>query len=207
MTAFPYTREWVGEGEDFDSSFVWAVYHNANENKAAVTLEGGTYIYSNVVAGDVEALVKADSVGSYYNTTFKPAFGPSTGPLTWYDFDEYPVEIEGDKAEATKEFSLGADGTGVSAHINGDGSVTGTVEDESTTEYSLAPIAEKVEEVTNGRGFTVRVHFTLAGVEGNKFKFDTVNATTVDEAIAELNEYIKRVGLKGSVTKVVFKFE
>ena len=93
MTDFEFTRVYES-GDDYkDSSYVQAVYHNENEDFVVVDLDGTYYQYNNVPADEVADLVSASSVGSYFNTDFKPAYGPSVELGEWFEVNEYAVPV------------------------------------------------------------------------------------------------------------------
>jgi hypothetical protein len=78
------------------STLVEGVYLNENNNQAAVDLDDSIYVYDNVTATDVDRLIGATSVGSYYANTFKREFGPSEYIGIWSDIDfkEEPLRLK-----------------------------------------------------------------------------------------------------------------
>lgn len=100
MTSFKYTDEY-----SVDSTVIDEVYYNANANTAVLDVSDYLYEYSNVSEKNIKALVDADSVGAYYNTTFKPVHGPGVLLGFWskVDYQRVPLVTQ---PETTKEFSL-----------------------------------------------------------------------------------------------------
>jgi hypothetical protein len=201
--------------DELDSSFVEAVYYNADTKDAVVVLDSNNgytgseaYRYTSVPPQAVEDLVNAFSVGSYYNTNFKTVYGPAghLGKFYPQDFvkaDDNVTEVDFG-SDATKEYSLGPvfDPT-VSGAPLADAST------EPTKEFPLTLVEDEADE-DDEEVFVAKttVHYVLNERKG-KFVCED-DTTDVQDALDEFGEVITRLGLKSSEvkpTKVVFKFE
>ena len=197
MVDFYYTKHF-----GVSSSLVDDVYYNENENFVVIDLDDAMYKYDGVTSEDVTALVKgADydgSVGKQYNFVFKTKHGPGEYLGQWDDVD-YDLT-----APIAKTGGVPKDLTNATT-ISGQ-TVTGTLSSvPATKEFSLkTPPALKVV-TSEDDSVSIRVHFRLDGSD-EKYKYDA-DATTVDEAVEELNKYVSRLKARGVVTKVVVKFE
>jgi hypothetical protein len=195
---FTYTHEY----EVDNSSLIEAVYYNANDRSAVVDVNDQWYRYTGVDQEDVERLVNGEdengSVGAHYNRHFKTKFGPGEHLGSWFDFTEVKedvVTVPSFVANPNKE-------------SYGDGQPL-FVSDE-TKEYSLAelpsPSRAGVEQTGESQDYTSSVIFTLGDNDVNEYTFEA-NSWNAEEAVQELHEYIKRLGMTGRVRRVVVKFE
>lgn len=185
------------------STLIDGVYFNENDNTVVLDVDDTLYRYSNVSHADVAELVKADSVGAYYNQTFKPTFGPAEKVGYYTDVHYHSVPVKKNSPGTPKGLTEDATNT-VNAYVFTTPS-TATASSAPTKEFSLNSEPTGVETVTTDDSVRVRVHFTLNGSE-DTYKYDAT-ATDVNDAIEELHEYVKRVNARGKVTKVVVRFE
>jgi len=227
---FTYTQHY-----GVNSSWVDDVYYNANERYAVIDLDDNMYRYDNVSKDDVEALVKAPSVGAYYNTQFKHAFGPGTYLGNWNSVDYDVVEEVkdtinvGNSTGPTLTVQAGqiylAGGQPVANDFNtppvtkefslkanpnkeryGDGEPM-YVQADSTKEYSLKTPEPEVKLESNDFNDTTvsTVYFTLDDYD-KVYEYRS-DKLSVEGAIEEVNAYVSRLGGRGKVVKVVFEFE
>jgi hypothetical protein len=189
---------------DVVSSVIEGVYFNENDNTVVLDVNDTLYKYDNVGGLDVGALAVADSVGAYYNQTFKKKFGPAEQLGDYDEFDFVQVAVDKETATAgvakdltdnTKEYSLSLPDP--EPVVLDDPSVT--------KEFSLSfdEIAPEVPAPLEGVK-KITVHFTLDGYD-RVYKY-VANALTVEDSIEQLHHYVSALGARGKVKKVVVKF-
>lgn len=59
------------------SSFVRSVDYDPATRRATIHLAGGSYTAHNVPQADIDALIKAPSVGTHFNKIFNPKHRPA----------------------------------------------------------------------------------------------------------------------------------
>lgn len=102
MTNFEYTKAY-----ETASSFVDVVYVNENDDYVVVELTNDFYKYKGVPAYAVSNLVGAGSVGTHYNTVFKPAYGPGEHLGEWLEVDEVQVPLNKPAGDVRKDLIVG----------------------------------------------------------------------------------------------------
>jgi hypothetical protein len=203
-----YTHSY-DNGIDFESSIIDNVFYNVNSRTAVLDINDYYYEYRDVPAEAVEDLINADSVGAHYNKVFKSAFGPSKYLGAWEecDLNSVPVNKDFDSTPVAKDFTVAEDTVAVETKEYSLQTPNQVRVDEGfdTVEYSLrtpAPLQVAADNVTDDVKSTV--FFTLDGGD-REFTFESDKSDLYD-AVEEVDNYVKRLGARGNVRKVVFEF-
>lgn len=201
MTEIRYTTA----HEELDSSLVWDVWYDAETRKAYVNLEDVVYAYSDVPASAVDALVYAPSIGRHYNGSvfgakgFKREFGPGEklGYLADLTLREREVALaSGGNIAAPTTMASGLVGKNLT-YAEG-ATVTNAPTNTANTRINLRVIEEANKSlVSKMPKRTMTVHF-----ESNGSRAHTLEAATIDEAVAEVNKVADMLGVTLKVTGV-----
>lgn len=208
MTRFYYTAEL----DQLYSTAVDTLWFNANDNTLVIDWDDNLYRFTGVT--EQEALsVAAGTYGGNSGSVGRAAqqLKKDKGPgefLGYYDeLDWERVDVAQTTAvpkdlrtyntynpaaaEPTKEYSLRAVPQAESVNVT------------ATKEFSLKT-PEPLKVVEESRESTT-LFFTLDGFE-KVYEFEA-ESVDLDDALAELSAYVKRVGATGKVVKAVIEFE
>lgn len=175
------TINWTYADTDLDSSLVWDAWYNAPEQTAYVNLEGTVYAYTNVPESDYRDLVNSYSVGSAFSR-FKRRFGPSEKLGVENTLSKIEIVVpQAAPGVVPKNLTYAPDAT------------IATAEAPAPAPYISLRAAEPVEAEKR----THTVHF-----ESNGSKTYSLEAVSVDAAVAALNELTEMLGISVKVTGV-----
>jgi hypothetical protein len=181
MTTLFYTTA----HEALNSDLVYDVYYDAKTQEAHVSLQGTIYTYANVPAHAVDALVNAASIGMAFNGTlfnkgFKQTYGPGTRQFNANHLIVRELATAG--AATPKNLTYAADAV-----------VDGRPVEPSANRISLVVVDEPVELPK----FKHTVHFNSNGA-----RTYALEASSVDEAVEELQQVASMLGVEAEVTGV-----
>lgn len=191
-----------------NSSLVKVVVYNENTRKLLISLDGQGYLYTDVPKDDYKALVDADSVGRHYSNSFKKAHGPATH--TGHDGGFWDIQFIEVKV-ATPQQTVGtpkgltyADNAKIDEKIEDNlFDLSGKRTDDGQV---IVPLFDLASEVLNLEATTRhKVTFDVVG-SAKKRKYN-VNAASVDEAVAQVQDIADMLGLEFVVRKVTTYFE
>lgn len=198
MSDFEYTDSL----EDIDSSAVVDAYYNINDKSMLVVLASNedAYIYTGVPSYVWSQFKAASSKGSYYATQIKRNYGPAKalGNSWLLDIAEYggvPAPSMASVTPIAPYVTLG----------NPPSSATGTPK--GLTYASDAKVSTSVPVFGESEG--VRKATTSVLIEGTNGEH-TVNfddKSTVDEALAAIDELSSKLGVSVKVKAVTVHFE
>lgn len=194
-----------------DSALVDDIYVNENENYVVLDLNDEMYLYLGVPEDAISALARGEgyggSVGRHYNYVWKGKYGKGEHLGNYDDVDftrvaKVPAAVGSPKGLSEPNVVNAYSGGSVST-IPTPYATERQGNPGETREFSLVT-PEPVAPV-KAEGVTSTVYFTLNGSNGT-YEFPS-DKTTVEDAIAEVNEFVSRVRGSGKVVKVVFEFE
>jgi hypothetical protein len=186
MTTLFYTTA----HEALNSDLVYDVYYDAKTQEAHVSLQGTIYTYANVPAHAVDALVNAASIGMAFNGTlfnkgFKQTYGPGTSDSsTRTMLNERELATAG--AATPKNLTYAADAV-----------VDGRPVDPSILRIPPRISLVVVDEPVELPKFKHTVHFNSNGA-----RTYALEASSVDEAVEELQQVASMLGVEAEVTGV-----
>ena len=199
MSYFEYT-----DYAEPSSSLVDGVYFNANTNQIALDLNDSVYVYKNVDEADFVKFRTEPSAGRYYNTEFKVKHGPGDY-LEDYGYVDFEPVVKNKVADAGTPKDLSKPTKEYSLNINDANAPFGTVETVGATkEYSLKTPAPVVRASESG-DYKVEVIYSLKGYD-TEYNF-TTEADDVSDALDELSDNLKVMGLTGKALRAVVHFE
>jgi hypothetical protein len=158
MTSFEYTNEFP----DVTSEVVNWVHYNKNTRVLAVTtLNGSTYMYSNVSKNEYENFRNSGSRGKFWNCYIKPVYSRTpeskNGALSNVDFIQtsVPTETKNEPVVEAEAFAVHKP-TGASFEVVVELNGTLTIKGEAPTgEAAIAQITQTLNENFKGN-FKVR---------------------------------------------------
>jgi hypothetical protein len=174
--------------EALNSDLVYDVYYDAKTQEAHVSLQGTIYTYADVPAHAVDALVNAASIGRAFNgTLFNKGFKQTYGPGKRQDatmLNERELVTAG--AATPKNLTYAADAV-----------VDGKPVDPSILRFPPRISLVVVDEPVELPKFKHTVHFNSNGA-----RTYALEASSVDEAVEELQQVASMLGVEAEVTGV-----
>lgn len=182
-----YTKDY-----DFVSSIIEDLIYNENERVAYVAPGGTYYRYSDVPVEAVEALAEADSVGAAY-TEFKREYGPAERLDDYFAFNKVAVKPAPAAAATPQNWTISDN-----AVIDGNS----VASNEYVALYTNNPTFEVISnEVTS---LPTRLHTVNYRLHDNDIERQyTLDAVSVDAAVAELVNTLAALGITPITTTVV----
>lgn len=196
MTTLLYTTA----HEDLDSELVYDVLYDADTREAHVNLQGQFYTYSDVPAHEVDALVNANSVGRAFNGSFmskgfKQKFGPGQKRYST-TISKRELVVANAPAGTPKDLTYAPNAIVDGKPVSPDAvrvSLGYPQTTASTNRVSLTVADEPVELPK----FKHTVHFNSNGA-----RTYALEASSVDEAVEELQKVAAMLGVEAKVTGV-----